>query len=138
MHACPDQDRFRRSGKWLAVAILSAVAGALAVTFWQQTPPAAAQTGSASAATPGVVIVAGQIAHDTYGLYLVDVPNSTICLYQYIPGEAKTGKLYLKAARTFVYDRQLDEWNTEPAPSSLADRVAGARRLKDAQPSTNP
>jgi hypothetical protein len=138
LHSCHDHDRFRLAGKWLAVAVLSAVAGALAVTLWQQTQPAAAQNGAASAAAPGVVIVAGQIARDSYGLYLVDVPNSTICLYQYVPADAKTGKLYLKAARTFVYDRQLDEWNTEPPPSSLSDRVAGARRLKDVQPSTNP
>jgi hypothetical protein len=138
LHSCPEHGRFRLAGKWLAVAVLSAVAGALAVTLWQQTPPAAAQNGAASTAAPGVVIVAGQIARDSYGLYLVDVPNSTICLYQYVPADAKTGKLYLKAARTFVYDRQLDEWNTEPPPSSLSDRVAGARRLKDVQPSTNP
>jgi len=94
--------------------------------------PAAAIDGSAgelssnSGRNGGIVAVAGRISRDTYGLYLVDLKNGTICVY----GMAGNGQLKLLAARTFIYDCQLDSYNTTPLPKEIARLVARARRLK--------
>ncbi len=114
-------------GQWLVVVLLALVAGALAGQLLSGAAPASGQTGS-PARTQGVLAVAGQVTRDTYGLYLVDLRNSTICMYQYLHGERC---LRLMAARTFIYDRQLDSYNTKPSPTDIAKMVANARRLKD-------
>ena len=75
----------------------------------------------------GVFAIAGQITRDTYGLYLVDSRQGTVCVYQYLNAKRQ---LRLLAARTFVYDRQLDSYNTEPKPADIAKMVAEARRLR--------
>ncbi len=138
--ACKDVRRALpgRAAQWLIVAVLAAVAVLLAAEMIFPPSPAAAQTGSAGSAGPvkGVFAIAGQLNRDTYGLYLVDLENDTICVYAYLPGNPPT--LRLRAARTFVYDCQLDEYNTEPAPSVIAKKVSEARRLKDAKKSTEP
>lgn len=127
-------DRRARVGspaQWLIVALLAAVAVLLGAETVFRPSRAAGQTGSAGAAQPasGVLAVAGQITRDTYGLYLVDLRNDTICLYEYVSG--RPGALWLRAARTFIYDRQLDAYKTKPEPAEIADIVSKARRLKD-------
>ena len=115
--------------RWLVVVLLAMVAGALTGQLLLAPPAAEAQAGAARRA---VVVVPGRITPETYGLYLVDVQNGTICVYQYFKQERSTAQsLRLMAARTFVYDVQLDSYNTAPLPKEVANMVAGARRLKD-------
>jgi len=119
-------------GRWLIVSGLIGVAGVLAGALLA--PQAGAQVGAAQApaygaAGGGVFAIAGQITRDTYGLYLVDARQGTICVYQYLSAKRT---LRLLAARTFVYDRQLDSYNTEPKPADIAKMVAEARRLRTA------
>lgn len=130
----PSQPNRRPSvtaAQWLIVALLAAAAAMLGAEAIFSPTSAAAQTGWAGTTQPagGVFAIAGQITRDTYGLYLVDLRNDTICLYEYVAG--RPGRLWLRAARTFVYDRQLDAYNTEPAPAEIAEMVSKARRLKD-------
>ncbi len=126
------------TGQWLIVASLAVAAALLGANLLAPPRPAEAQTGSASGSGGGsagaageIFAVAGQISRDTYGLYLLDNRNGTICLYEYVP---TTRKLRLVAARTFIYDRQLDSYNTEPTPRDVAKLVAEARRLKEVTP----
>lgn len=123
--------RVTSPAQWLIVGLLAAVAALLGVETVLSPSSAAAQTGSAGATQDagGVLAVAGQITRDTYGLYLVDLRNDTICLYEYVGG--RPGALWLRAARTFIYDRQLDAYRTRPEPAEIADMVSKARRLKD-------
>ena len=116
--------------QWLIVLLLTAIARLLA-TAALSPRPAAAQTGAGGTTRPvgDVFAVAGQITRDTYGLYLVDLRGGTICLYEYVSG--RPGTLYLRAARTFVYDCQLDAYQTDPRPSEIAEMVSKARRLKE-------
>ena len=113
--------------RWVVALILAAAAGGLATRLLLAPPLAGAQ--SAADAPPGsIVAVAGQITKDTYGLYLVDLRRGTVCMYQYL---SRPRTLRLVAARTFVYDLQLDSYNTEPLPKEVQKMVADARRLKD-------
>ena len=120
--------------QWLIVALLGAIALLLAGGLATSPAPAQAQTGSAGAPS-GVFAIAGQITHETYGLYLVDLRNDTICMYEYLGGERRL--LRLMAARTFLFDRQLDAYNTEPPPADIQKLVQSARRQKDV-PTTRP
>lgn len=121
----------RAAGPWVAVALLGVVAGLLIAQLFAA-PPALAQTGSAEGHASSVFAIAGQLTRDTYGLYLVDVPNSTICVYQYLPIDRR---FRLMAARTFLYDRQLDSYNSDsPTPAEVRDLVAEARRVKEVPP----
>ena len=113
------------SAKWLAVALLAIIAACLLIEAGASMASARPEA-QAPGRAPAVLAVAGQITRDGYGLYLVDLQNHTICVYQWLP---TTRKLRLAAARTYTYDRQLDAYNTEPAPSEIAELVAQARRL---------
>lgn len=81
---------------------------------------------SISDGKPSVFVVSGQISRETYGVYLVDYENSTICVYQYFP---KDRKLRLMAARTYAFDVQLDEYNTAPLPRKIKKMVQEHKRL---------
>lgn len=128
-----------RSGsaaRWLAVILLAVIVVMLGRELVFSVPPADAQTGWAGGAGQDgkVFAIAGQVTKDTYGLYLVDMKNGTICVYQFRDG----GRLRLMAARTFIYDSQLDSYNTEPLPQDVAKLVARARRLKNINTTTRP
>ena len=115
-----------RAALWLIVILLAANAAILicqpgGMPAWAQGVGAAAKNDSGS-----VFVVPGQIDKNLYGAYLVDTRAGTIVLYQYNPD---TRKLKLAAARSFVYDRYLESYNTDPAPSEIADLVAKSKRI---------
>ncbi len=117
--------------KWLAVGLLALAAACLLVGIGMQgaaadEPPGAVGEGAAGS----IVVVAGQITKDTYGLYLVDREHGTICMYEWLP---RTRKLRLAAARTYLFDRLLEDYNSdEPSPRDVKKLVAQQKRLGDA------
>lgn len=129
--------KFRESGgssaTWLVLIALVALASWLVFEAGTSVASGVPELAAGSAAGDSVLVVAGQVTRDTYGLYIVDQKNQTICIYQWLPG---SHKLRLMAARTYIYDRELDEYNTEPSPREIRDLVRKARRLKG--PTTRP
>ena len=118
--------------RWLIVALLAVIAVCLLVELGVSV--SAGQSGGPATAAAGaknVFAVAGQVTKDTYGLYLVDVEYGTICLYEWVP---QAHKLRWMAARTYLYDRQLDEYNTELSPREVKKLVAQQKRLGDSPP----
>lgn len=109
---------------WVAMVLLAGLTGGLAVELLRS-PPAAGQAAQAGASS--LFVVPAQLSRDSYGLYLVDPQNSTICVYQYLVNERR---LRLVAARTCLFDRQLDSYNTEPEPAEIEKLVQDARRLR--------
>lgn len=118
------------AAKWCVVALLSAALGCL---LWEA-GVGAADTRGGVAAGGEVLLVAGQITSNNYGLYIVDTRRSTICVYQWLSG---THKLRLLAARNYTFDLQLDEYNTELLPRDIKKMVEQARPLGGA-PRTRP
>lgn len=94
-------------------------------------PAAYAQNQPAFAGGAGLFIVPGQFATNAFGCYLMDVDAQTLCAYQWFPGEKK---FRLVASRTFRYDRQLGEFNTDlptpPEVKALIDKQNEAVRGK--------
>ncbi|MHC4716669.1 MAG: hypothetical protein ACYS5V_06845 [Planctomycetota bacterium] len=117
------------TGRWVAVVALAAVAGALAGQLLLGAAPAGAQTRPRPAG--GILAVPAQISKDRFGLFLVDTRGGTMSVYQY---QSQDRTLRLLASRTFIYDLQLDSYNTKPLPKEVQKMVADARRLKSAEP----
>jgi len=118
--------RFASAGQWLIVVLLSVIATCLLIEVGFGTSSARGQISSADGGD--IMIVGGQVTKDSYGLYLVDRKNRTICMYQWLPA---TRKLRLMAARTFSCDVQLDDYNADrPTPSEVKRLVEENRRLK--------
>lgn len=60
-----------------------------------------------TAATGGIIAFPTQLTRDSYGITMIDVDLGTLWMYQ-VKGE----KLKLLAARNWVYDRRLQEYNS--------------------------
>ncbi len=111
---------------WIVVILLAAVAGGLLSQLVVSVADAQAQP-TTSTRGERVFVAAGQISGETYGLYLVDYENETICVYEYVPRDRR---LRLRAARTYTFDAQLDEYNTdEPLPREVKELVEQHGRL---------
>jgi len=124
----PRPSVFRVPSRHAVVLLLTAIAVCLVLQVGLTLAPARAQD-TAGGGAEGVFASAGQVTPETYGLYLVDVRRGTICLYQYLPS---TRKLKLMAARTFLFDRQVENYNTEPDPREIKKLVAEQKPLSGA------
>jgi len=71
----------------------------------------------------GVMAFTGQIDRDEYGIIMVDADAGTLWIYHLKrPGN----QLKLLAARSWMYDRYLEEYNcAPPVPSEVAQLVVG-------------
>ena len=132
MVTMPQRAQFGSSGgaaKWLIVILLSVIATCLVIEVGSGPSSAfAADEADATAGAAGrMLAVAGKVTPDTYGIYLVDLKNGTIAVYQYY--KARTPQLRLLAVRNFTFDVQLDEYNTEPPPREIKKLVQQHKRL---------
>ena len=120
---------------WLITSLLAVIAVCLLIEVGASTSIALAQANSSAEGgqTDRLLAVAGQLSRDTYGLYLVDLDNTTICVYQYLPGK-RTGmtELCLMAARSFAFDRRLEEYNTKPSPREIKELINQQHPIRNA------
>ncbi|HPF40777.1 MAG TPA: hypothetical protein PK093_19230, partial [Phycisphaerae bacterium] len=77
----------------------------------------------------GIFAFTGQLDENSYGLFMMDVDSSNVWVYQYQPG---TKKLKLVAARSFLYDRYLEEFQNDSAtaPNVVKGLLDTQRRNK--------
>lgn len=99
----------------LVLILLALIARGNSPTFEHQ---AMAQFQQPIAGGSGIYLMPGQLSHDTWGCYVMDVDRQTLMAYQFNPGEKQ---LRLIAARNFKFDRQLGNFNTTPPPAEVAD-----------------
>ncbi len=121
---------------WVNALLLAVIAGSLllrgsggaevrlpsllAVASAQNTPPIA---GGA-----GVFIMPGQLGEKIWGVYLLDVDAQTLAAYAY---DARSGRLKLAAARSYRYDRRLEDFNTsDPSPDEVRQLVERQARIR--------
>lgn len=115
---------------WWVIAI-SLAAIALNLTFRHDDsdlfPAAMAQTVQ-SAGARGIFAFTGQMTANTYGLYMVDVDNGTIWCYEIVTESKGIKKLRLVAARSWIFDRSLEEYNIdEPTPHEVEAMIEAQR-----------
>jgi hypothetical protein len=95
---------------------------------WPQFLPAAyaaPQPGQPIAGGGGVYVMPGQMSMNTWGVYVMDIDQQTLCAYQFQPGKKR---LDLFAARNFTHDLKLKNFNTDPDPEEVRD-LAERERL---------
>jgi hypothetical protein len=111
---------------WIVAVLLAFVAGAL----WRSGSavlPAALAQGQAVAGARGVYAFTGQIEPNRYGLFMLDIEQGTVWCYA-IDNQAGTRKLRLIAARSWLYDRYLRDFNSaEPTYRTVQQLVARQR-----------
>ena len=82
----------------------------------------------------GVFAFSGQLSKSTYGVFVVDTDASTIWAYEYL---AAKGCLRLAGARTWRYDRYLENYNScDLSPEAVEQMVEEQRqyRLQASEP----
>ncbi len=67
----------------------------------------------------------GQLSKSTYGVYVVDVDAMTMWTYEYLP---QKGCLRLAAARTWRYDRYLENYNVCDLPPEAVEKMIEDQR----------
>ena len=116
---------------WVIALLLAVIATALIVrpaagpfalpTVYGDTPMAGAR---------GIFAFTGQIDVNRYGLFMMDVDTRNVWCYEYLPN---TRRLRLVFARSFDYDRYLEDHNLDPdtKPEMIKKIVEQQRKIKD-------
>ncbi len=78
-----------------------------------------------SAGARGVFAFSGQVSKGNYGVFMVDTDAMTIWAYEYLP---QKGCLRLAAARTWRYDRYLENHNICDLPPEAVERMVEEQR----------
>jgi len=73
----------------------------------------------------GVFAFSGQLSKGAYGVYMVDVDAMTVWVYEYLP---QKGCLRLAAARTWRYDRYLENHNICDLPPDIVEQMVEEQR----------
>jgi hypothetical protein len=104
----------QQSSKWFQATVIAALA-LIAWGVWSR--PAAdglsaafAQARPGGAANANILAFTGPIGRNESGLFLVDVENGTIWCYS-VEFSDGVRKLQLVAARSWLYDRHLQDYN---------------------------
>ena len=104
----------------ILVALLSRGGGDGASPSWLPGLPAAfaanPQPPQPIAGGGGIFLMPAQFSVNTFGCYVMDIDAQTLCAYQFYPGEKQ---LRFVAARSFRFDRRLENFNTIPAPREV-------------------
>ena len=73
----------------------------------------------------GVFAFTGQLSKNTFGVYVVDVDAMTLWAYEYLPQKSC---LRLAAARTWRYDRYLENYNICDLPPDAVEKMIEDQR----------
>jgi len=100
---------------WAIAFLLGVIATAL---VFRLDEPNAAYGQNVRAGAAGIFAFSGQMSHGTYGVWMVNVDSGTIWAYELVAGSPK--RMRLVAARSFLNDRLLEEYNAEsPKPHEV-------------------
>ncbi len=126
----PARDRRIGTALWLIVVLLAVIATSLLMrpagnfSLLQR-----AYGDSQMAGARGIYAFIGPLDKNRTGLWMMDVDAGNVWVYEYL---ASTRKLRLAAARSFVFDRYLEDWNCdEPTLEEVKLMLDRARRSKN-------
>lgn len=73
----------------------------------------------------GVFAFSGQLTKSTFGVYIVDTDNMTMWVYEYLQ---QKGCLRLAGARSWQYDRYLENHNVCDLPPDVVEKMIEEQR----------
>lgn len=121
--------RERQTVLWIIALLLAVIATTLLVRGSGQTMLAPAFGDSPMVGARGIFAFTGQLDKNSYGLFMMDVDNRTVWCYQYLTGRRK---LQLVAARSFDFDRYLEDYNLDgPTKDEVKALLDDQRRIKE-------
>lgn len=111
---------------WIVALLLAFIAGLLwnRGSIW--TPSAIAQQPPMAGAR-GVYAFTGQIDESRYGLFMLDIEQGTVWCYE-MEGSGSKRMLKLTAARTWIYDRYLRDFNCAEPNFRQVQELVGRQR----------
>ena len=119
---------------WVIAVALAAIALNLWTRSGESLPSAAFAQPVMSGGARGVFAFSGQLTKNTYGIYMVDVDAMTIWAYEYL---SQKGCLRLAAARTWRYDRYLENHNVCDLPPDVVEQMVNDQREYKLQATEN-
>ncbi|MHC4571101.1 MAG: hypothetical protein ACYS0C_03355 [Planctomycetota bacterium] len=101
--------------------------------------PANAQAELQTGTESGILVIPVQLKRDSYGLAMVDTVGQTLWIYELNSRGPVHNRLRLLAARSWRYDKRLQQYNTaEPKPEQvkrlledLTEQLKGKQRDSD-------
>ena len=127
--------RQRQIVLWIIALLLAVIATALLTRGLGQTLLAPAFGDSPMVGARGIFAFTGQLDKNSYGVFMMDVDNRTLWCYQYLPA---TRKMRLVAARSFDYDRYLEDYcNDGPTKDEVKALLDDQRRIKERRQQNN-
>ncbi len=116
---------------WMLCVGLAFLAG----TLWTGAPAALLRTASAqspAAGARGVYAFTGPLDANRHGLFMLDIEQGTVWVYE-IESVDGVRKLKLVAARSWVYDRYLRDFNCTPPTFRDVQDLVSRQREREAQ-----
>jgi len=115
---------------WWVIAVCLAVIATALFSRWElsgtamgQVPPSGPSSGPR-----GIYAFTGQLGPKNYGLFMMDVDTGTLWCYEMARGGNGEFQLQLVAARSWIFDRFLEEFNVaKPTPSEVQMMVRQQR-----------
>jgi len=125
------------AAQWVIVGLLAIIAAGL----WTRPrtgglEPALAQVPPLAGAR-GVYAFTGQLDPTHYGLFMLDVDQGTIWCYE-LENVGGARKLRLIAARTWIYDRYLQDFNNAPPDFRMVQKLVAEQRARGGEHSNLP
>jgi hypothetical protein len=131
----------RQTGVWI-IALLLAVIATATVLRWDES--ALTRSAWAQALNPGagpgagargIYAFTGQIDARSFGLFMLDVDSGTVWCYELVRNRTtEPAFMRLVAARSWIFDRYLEEFNVaSPTPSEVRQLVEQQRMARQGQ-----
>ncbi len=129
----------RQTVWWMIVVLLAVIASALVLRLEEGRlmRSAVAQTeglGGGLVGARGIYAFSGQLTSKTFGLFMLDVDTGTIWCYELDRASNDELLLRLVAARSWISDRYLEEFNVaDPVPGAVRMMVQQQRAMRQNQ-----
>ena len=123
--------------QWLIVTLLAIIALALWLRPAGTGPNVAWAQNQPMAGARGVFAFTGPLDRDRTGLFMLDVDQGTLWCYAF-ETVGGTSKLRLVAARTWVYDRYLQDFNCAPPDFRMVQKLVHQQRVQADADVANP
>jgi len=80
----------------------------------------------------GIFAFTGPTTQSSYGVYMVDVDSGTLWCYEWATTPQGVKRLRLVSARSWIFDRYLEEYNVDGlSPSDVEELVDEQRRRRE-------
>ncbi len=125
--------RSRQPVQWIIAGLLALIAAGLWFRPATSLLPTALAQQQSLAGARGVFAFTGPLERDQYGLFMLDVDQGTIWCYAF-ENQGGASKLRLVAARSWVYDRYLQDFNCAAPDFRTVQKLVAAQRAQGNNP----